>query len=80
MQSQHLERVVFVVGNRHCGESTQLRSMFKDVRLGREGAETVQVLGCPRCRKNLATIEQYNEHLNNDVLPPIVELVLTLGN
>lgn len=37
MQSHHLERGLFVVGNRHCGESTQLRSMFKDVRLGTGG-------------------------------------------
>jgi hypothetical protein len=41
--------------------------------------ETAQVLGCPRCRKSLATIEQYNEHLKADVLLSIVELVLTLG-
>jgi hypothetical protein len=46
---------------------------------GEEGTETIQVLGCPRCRRNLATIEQYNEHLKNDVLPPIVELILNLG-
>jgi hypothetical protein len=46
---------------------------------GQEGAGTVQVLGCPRCRRNLATIEQYNDHLKNDVLPPIVELILTLA-
>jgi hypothetical protein len=44
MQSHHLERVLFVVGNRHCGKSTQLRSMFKNVRLGTGG-------GIPKNRK-----------------------------
>jgi hypothetical protein len=34
----HLERVLFVVGNRHRGKSTQLRSMFRDVRLGTGGS------------------------------------------
>jgi hypothetical protein len=38
MQRHHLERVLFVVGNRHCGKSTQLRSMFKDVRLSTAGS------------------------------------------
>jgi hypothetical protein len=37
MQKHHLERVLFIVGNRHCGKSTQLRSMFRDVRLGTAG-------------------------------------------
>ncbi len=38
MQRHHLERVLFVVGNRHCGKSTRLRSMFKDVRLSTAGS------------------------------------------
>jgi hypothetical protein len=36
MNDRYLERVLFVVGNRHTGKSTQLR-MFLDVRLGRNG-------------------------------------------
>ena len=38
MQRHHLERVLFVVGNRHSGKSTQLRSLFQDVRLGTRGS------------------------------------------
>jgi hypothetical protein len=38
MQRHHLERVLFMVGNRHSGKSTQLRSMFRDVRLGLRGS------------------------------------------
>lgn len=34
MKEKYLERVLFVVAGRHCGKSTQLRSMFRDVRLG----------------------------------------------
>jgi len=34
MTRHHLERVLFVVAGRHCGKSTQLRSMFRDARLG----------------------------------------------
>jgi hypothetical protein len=37
MQKHYLERVLFIVGNRHCGKSTQPRSMFRDVRLGTAG-------------------------------------------
>lgn len=37
MNDRYLERVLFVVGNRHTGKSTQLRSMFLDVRLGSNG-------------------------------------------
>ena len=41
--------------------------------------ETAHVLGCPRCRKSLAAIDHYTEHLKKDVLPLLVDLVLTLG-
>jgi hypothetical protein len=43
------------------------------------GGKGVAVQGCPRCRKPLNTVDQFMEHLANDVLPPIVDLVLTLG-
>jgi hypothetical protein len=37
MKGNYLERALFVVAGRHCGKSTQLRSMFLDVRLGTSG-------------------------------------------
>jgi len=37
MNDHYLERALFVVGNRHTGKSTHLRSMFLDVRLGATG-------------------------------------------
>ena len=37
MKDHCLERVLFVVGTRHSGKSTQLRSMFRDVRFGTGG-------------------------------------------
>jgi len=37
MNDRYLERALFVVGNRHTDKSTQLRSMFLDVRLGSNG-------------------------------------------
>jgi hypothetical protein len=37
MSDKHLERVLFVVARRHCGKSTPLRSMFRDVRQGTAG-------------------------------------------
>jgi hypothetical protein len=37
MQNHHLERALFVVAARHRGKSTQLRSMFRDVRFGTDG-------------------------------------------
>ncbi|HKW35855.1 MAG TPA: hypothetical protein VJN92_22810 [Candidatus Acidoferrum sp.] len=37
MTMHHLERVLFVVAGRHCGKSTQLRSLFRDVPLGNGG-------------------------------------------
>jgi hypothetical protein len=37
MKDHCLERVLFVVGNHHSGKSTQLRSLFRDVRLGAGG-------------------------------------------
>ena len=45
-----------------------------------EGGKGVVVPGCPRCRKRLNTQHQFMEHLANDVLPSILDLVLTLGN
>jgi hypothetical protein len=38
MLSYHVERVLFVVGEPNSGKSTQLRSMFRDVRLGTRGS------------------------------------------
>jgi hypothetical protein len=37
MSDRHLERVLFLIDGRHCGKSTQLRSIFLDVRLGTDG-------------------------------------------
>src|SRR6266852_2396937 len=37
MASYHFERVLFVVGEPNSGKSNQLRSMFRDVRLGTGG-------------------------------------------
>lgn len=37
MPSYHFERALFVVGNPNSGKSNQLRSMFRDVRLGTGG-------------------------------------------
>jgi hypothetical protein len=37
MPAYHFERALFVVGDPNTGKSTQLRSMFRDVRLGSEG-------------------------------------------
>ncbi len=38
MPGFHFERALFVVGEQDSGKSTQLRSMFRDVRLGRNGS------------------------------------------
>lgn len=43
-----------------------------------QGGKGVVVPGCPRCKKPLNTIGQFMDHVANDVLAPIVELVLTL--
>lgn len=43
-----------------------------------QGGKGVVVPGFPRCKKPLNTMNQFMERLANDVLPPIVELVLTL--
>jgi hypothetical protein len=37
MRPYHFERALFVVGEPNSGKSTQLRSMFRDIRLGTEG-------------------------------------------
>jgi len=37
MPSYHFERALFVVGEPNSGKSNQLRSMFRDVRLGTAG-------------------------------------------
>jgi hypothetical protein len=37
MNDKYLERVLLVAAGRHRGKSTQLRSMFRDVRLGTAG-------------------------------------------
>jgi hypothetical protein len=37
MPSYYFERALFVVGEQDSGKSTQLRSMFRDVRLGTDG-------------------------------------------
>ncbi len=38
MPAYYFERALFVVGEPNAGKSTQLRSMFRDVRLGTDGA------------------------------------------
>ena len=43
------------------------------------GGGAVVVQGCPRCRKPLNSNHQFMQHLADDVLPPLVDLVLTLG-
>ena len=43
------------------------------------GSRGTATMGCPRCRKRLNTIDEYMRHLADDVLPPIVDLVLTLA-
>jgi hypothetical protein len=37
MQSYYFERALFIVGEQNSGKSIQLRSMFRDARLGTEG-------------------------------------------
>src|SRR5271165_1254485 len=37
MPSYYFERALFIVGEQNSGKSTQLRSMFRDVRLGTDG-------------------------------------------
>jgi hypothetical protein len=37
MASYHFERALFIIGEPNSGKSTQLRSMFRDVRLGTGG-------------------------------------------
>jgi hypothetical protein len=37
MPSYYFERALFIVGEQNSGKSAQLRSMFRDVRLGNEG-------------------------------------------
>jgi hypothetical protein len=44
-----------------------------------EGGRGIVVRGCACCRKRLDTTDQYMRHLGDDVLPPIVDLVLTLA-
>jgi hypothetical protein len=46
--------------------------------LARGGSGAV-VQCCPRCRKRLDSNHQFMQHLADDVLPPIMDLVLTLG-
>jgi hypothetical protein len=47
---------------------------------GPRGDRNVTVQGCPRCRKRLDTYDQFMRHLANDVLPPLVDLVLKLSS
>jgi hypothetical protein len=37
MPSYYFERALFIVGEQNSGKSTQLRSMFRDIRLGTDG-------------------------------------------
>jgi hypothetical protein len=37
MPTYYFERALFIVGEQNSGKSTQLRSMFRDVRLGTSG-------------------------------------------
>jgi hypothetical protein len=42
-----------------------------------QGGNGVVVPGCPRCKKRLNTTDQFVRHLADDVLPTIVEQILT---
>jgi hypothetical protein len=46
---------------------------------GARGDRKVTIQGCPRCRKRLDNYDQFMRHLANDVLPPLVDLVLKLS-
>jgi hypothetical protein len=38
-----------------------------------QGGRGVCVPGCPACRKQLQTMNQFMDHLANDVLPKVIE-------
>ena len=38
-----------------------------------QGGRGVCVPGCPSCRKQLQTMNQFMDHLANDVLPKVIE-------
>ena len=38
-----------------------------------EGGQGVCVPGCPACRKRLQTMNQFVEHLANDVVPKVID-------
>lgn len=38
-----------------------------------QGGRGVCVPGCPNCRKQLQTMNQFMDHLANDVLPKVIE-------
>ena len=40
MPTYYFERALFIVGEQNSGKSTQLRSMFRDVRLGTGGKDS----------------------------------------
>jgi hypothetical protein len=51
--------------------------------INRHGLDTLSVRvdngnivtpGCPLCRKTLYTTSNFIDHINNDVLPPLLEL------
>jgi hypothetical protein len=45
-----------------------------------DGGQGAVVMGCPRCRKQLNTGDQYLRHLADDILPRILDRVLADAN
>jgi hypothetical protein len=41
-----------------------------------DGGQGAVVMGCPRCRKQLNTVDQYLRHLADDILPRILDRAL----
>lgn len=42
-----------------------------------EGGRGVVVPGCPACRKRFETINQFIDHITDDVLPPLLDRLAT---
>jgi hypothetical protein len=44
-----------------------------------QGGKGVVVPGCPTCRKRFNTMSQFLDHLANDVLPPLLDMLSSGG-
>jgi hypothetical protein len=44
-----------------------------------QGGKGVVVSGCPTCKKRIATMPQFLDHLTDDVLPPLIDRLSTEG-